>query len=101
MRSTGFTKTKVMVMAGRVVDSCESLMRISEMGFGILQSSSSRFFRWGLRYCGVVAVDCTHLTVTSQTRTGNSYQLGQTLLLVSHTNDNNQMDIWIMTGSMS
>jgi len=47
MRSTGFTKTKVMVMAGRVVDSCESLMRISEMGFGILQSSSSRFFKVG------------------------------------------------------
>ena len=51
------------------------------------------FFRWGLRYCGVVAVDCTHLTVTSQTRTGNSYQLGQTLLLVSTADDNILLDM--------
>ena len=46
-----------------------------------------------MRYCGVVAVDCTHLTVTSQTRTGNSYQLGQTLLLVSHADNNIHMDM--------
>ena len=50
-------------------------------------------FRRVLRYCGGVAVDCTHLTVTSQTRTGNSDQLGQTLLLVSHADDNIHMDM--------
>ena len=46
-----------------------------------------------MRYCGVVAVDCTHLTVTSQTRTGNSHQLGQTLLLVSTADDNILLDM--------